>query len=94
MPALHVQVVETPELYERVVRPYIESLPASRIEWVYNILNKTAEAERLIFEDPDPVTGAWLESPALGSFGAARRRHDTTARGKYGGHLTSPFGRI
>ena len=27
------------------------------LQWVYNILEKKAEAERVVFEDPDPVTG-------------------------------------
>lgn len=26
-------VKETPELYEKIVRPYIESFPRSRFEW-------------------------------------------------------------
>ena len=34
------QVVETPEVYKLIVRPYIDSIPASRIQWVYNILEK------------------------------------------------------
>ena len=29
----------------------------SFLQWVYNILEKKAEAERVVFEDPDPVTG-------------------------------------
>ncbi|GHJ85941.1 hypothetical protein NliqN6_2343 [Naganishia liquefaciens] len=52
-----VVVVETPEVYERVVRPYIESIPASRIQWVYNILNHEKEADKILYEDPDPQTG-------------------------------------
>ena len=27
------------------------------MKWVYNILEKKAEEERLVFEDPDPETG-------------------------------------
>lgn len=27
------------------------------IQWVYNILEKKAEADRIIYEDPDPVVG-------------------------------------
>lgn len=34
------QVLETPKLYARVVKPYIDSIPSSRIQWVYNILEK------------------------------------------------------
>lgn len=34
------QVAETAEVYFHKVLPYIQSLPASRIAWVYNILEK------------------------------------------------------
>ena len=34
------QVAETPEMYAAIVRPYIDSIPAARIQWVYNILEK------------------------------------------------------
>jgi m7GpppX diphosphatase len=61
-------VVETPEKYEKVVVPYIESFPPSRIEWyvsgetlaesrVYNILDGVKEAERVVHLDKDPETG-------------------------------------
>jgi hypothetical protein len=26
-------------------------------QWIYNVLEKTAEVERIVYEDPDPVTG-------------------------------------
>lgn len=26
-------------------------------QWVYNILEKKAEADRIVYEDPDPETG-------------------------------------
>lgn len=35
-------------------------LPCFLLQWVYNILEKKAEAERLIFEDPDPELGFTL----------------------------------
>ena len=38
------QVAETPDMYATVVRPYIDSIPASRIQWVYNILEKKVNA--------------------------------------------------
>ncbi|EIE20512.1 scavenger mRNA decapping enzyme, partial [Coccomyxa subellipsoidea C-169] len=50
-------VTETPSSYTMVTLPYIESIPPSRIQWVYNILEKKAEVERLIFEDRHPETG-------------------------------------
>lgn len=34
------QVTETPKMYAAVVKPYIDSIQASRIQWVYNILDK------------------------------------------------------
>ncbi|KAG2448698.1 hypothetical protein HYH02_006054 [Chlamydomonas schloesseri] len=55
-----IMVTETPELYERVVLPYIRAIPPARLQWVYNILEKKKEVERLIFEDPDPVNGFML----------------------------------
>jgi m7GpppX diphosphatase len=47
---------ETPEDYEKITRPYIES-SAFSTKWVYNILEKKSEADRIVFEDSDPVTG-------------------------------------
>ncbi|GAA5826532.1 hypothetical protein JCM11251_002413 [Rhodosporidiobolus azoricus] len=50
-------VRETPELYETVVQPYIDTLSPSTISWVYNILDGTAEAENVLFRDDDLETG-------------------------------------
>ncbi|PVU85385.1 hypothetical protein BB559_001098 [Furculomyces boomerangus] len=50
-------ISETAEMYNNVTKKYIESEPASRIQWVYNILDHKAESERIIFEDKDPQTG-------------------------------------
>ncbi|BGO92097.1 hypothetical protein NBRC10512_000828 [Rhodotorula toruloides] len=50
-------VRETPELYETVVKPYMESLSPNTISWVYNILDGTAEAENVLYRDDDPETG-------------------------------------
>ncbi|GAA5896334.1 hypothetical protein JCM6882_000987 [Rhodosporidiobolus microsporus] len=50
-------VRETPELYETVVKPYVDSLSPSTISWVYNILEGTAEAENVLFRDDDFETG-------------------------------------
>ncbi|KAJ3343456.1 hypothetical protein HDU93_008115 [Gonapodya sp. JEL0774] len=50
-------VRETPELYENVTRKYIESVPASRIDWVYNILDGKKEQESLVWDDKDPQGG-------------------------------------
>ncbi|CAH1763132.1 8627_t:CDS:2 [Entrophospora sp. SA101] len=31
---------ETPQIYKNIIEPYIDSIPSSRIQWVYNILQK------------------------------------------------------
>lgn len=49
-------VNESPDDYEHNVLPYIQSSSFSR-QWVYNILDKKSEVERIIFEDPDMKTG-------------------------------------
>ncbi|KAG8931864.1 hypothetical protein FRC02_001999, partial [Tulasnella sp. 418] len=48
---------ETPPIYAETVVPYIDSLPLSRIDWVYNILDHEAESEQILFEDPSPNEG-------------------------------------
>ncbi|KAE8223817.1 hypothetical protein CF319_g3208 [Tilletia indica] len=48
---------ETPEIYATVVRPWILSQPASRINWVYNILDKIKEKDSIIYEEPSPESG-------------------------------------
>lgn len=50
-------VRETPEMYARLVRPWIEGQPAARINWVYNILEGKKEKENVLYRDEDPVTG-------------------------------------
>ncbi|XP_056898709.1 m7GpppX diphosphatase isoform X1 [Takifugu flavidus] len=49
-------VEETAEDYSSITLPYIESQSFS-LQWVYNILEKKAEAERIVYEDPDPDVG-------------------------------------
>ncbi|XP_062053311.1 m7GpppX diphosphatase [Lepus europaeus] len=49
-------VRETGEDYKNVTLPYLESQSLS-IQWVYNILDKKAEADRIVFENPDPSDG-------------------------------------
>lgn len=46
-----IMVQETPQLYLSVVKPYIESQPPQRIQWVYNILDKLKEADTILYED-------------------------------------------
>lgn len=55
-----VLLCETPEMYAAVTEPHIAAIPASATAWVINILEKKKEADRMIFEDPDPTTGFML----------------------------------
>ncbi|DBB15780.1 TPA: hypothetical protein ACH3X3_003981 [Trebouxia sp. C0006] len=55
-----VMVAETSVMYSEKVLPFIQALPASSIMWVYNVLEKKAEADRLLFEDPHPTQGFML----------------------------------
>nr|XP_028563627.1 m7GpppX diphosphatase isoform X1 [Podarcis muralis] len=49
-------IQETGEDYKKITLPFIESQSFS-IQWVYNILEKKAEADRIIYENPDPAHG-------------------------------------
>uniref|UniRef100_A0ABI7Z2D5 m7GpppX diphosphatase n=2 Tax=Felinae TaxID=338152 RepID=A0ABI7Z2D5_FELCA len=49
-------VRETGADYKNVTLPHLESQSLS-IQWVYNILDKKAEADRIVFENPDPSDG-------------------------------------
>jgi m7GpppX diphosphatase len=53
----HHYVLETPEMYQELVVPYIESMKGDRIKWVYNILFHGQESETFIYHDKDPNTG-------------------------------------
>lgn len=53
-------VNETPELYQTVVLPYILANPASRIQWIQNILEERSEMDSIIHVDRDPQTGFYL----------------------------------
>jgi len=48
-------IVETPEAYELVVKPYISTMKGDRIKWVKNILYEGAEAERVLFKNEDYI---------------------------------------
>jgi len=51
-------VVETPEVYRELVKPYVEGKRGNgRLDWVYNILEHKAEEESIIVEDADDVEG-------------------------------------
>jgi len=47
---------ETPQMYNDITKPYIESQSLSK-QWIYNILEHKKEVERIIFEDSDPEIG-------------------------------------
>ncbi|XP_032724783.1 m7GpppX diphosphatase [Lontra canadensis] len=49
-------VRETGSNYRNITLPHLESQTLS-IQWVYNILDKKAEADRIVFENPDPSDG-------------------------------------
>ncbi|KAM6924013.1 m7GpppX diphosphatase [Xenentodon cancila] len=49
-------VEETGEDYQSITLPYIQKQSFS-LQWVYNILEGKAEAERIVYEDPDPEVG-------------------------------------
>ncbi|XP_044270017.1 zinc finger protein 271-like [Tribolium madens] len=47
---------ETPEIYQKIVLPHITSQQFD-LAWVYNILERKSESDRIVFEDSDPNTG-------------------------------------
>uniref|UniRef100_UPI00398E4358 m7GpppX diphosphatase isoform X1 n=1 Tax=Pristiophorus japonicus TaxID=55135 RepID=UPI00398E4358 len=49
-------VHETADDYKTISTPYLQSQPFN-LQWVYNILEKKAEVERIIYENPDPQNG-------------------------------------
>ncbi|CUS15768.1 unnamed protein product [Tuber aestivum] len=54
-------VVETPEIYRELVKPYVEEKRRNgRLDWVYNILEYKSEKESIIVEDTDDVEGFML----------------------------------
>ena len=50
-------VRETAASYAAKHVPYMRSIPEGAIGWVYKILNKEKEVERLLHDDPDPNHG-------------------------------------
>lgn len=50
-------ITETPEMYENITKPYIETQRGDRIQWVNNILFHGKEAESVIYRDDDPQSG-------------------------------------
>ncbi|GMH35601.1 hypothetical protein BSKO_03469 [Bryopsis sp. KO-2023] len=56
----YAMVRETQADFEKCTLPFINSFPASRMQWVYNILEGKAEVDRILFEDSDPDIGFML----------------------------------
>lgn len=50
-------IIETPQLYEKVTAPWIESIPRSKTQWVRNILDGVSESESVLYRDDDPKSG-------------------------------------
>lgn len=48
---------ETPDIYQNIVLPFIQSFPPSRLDWVLAILDGKKEAERLLYRDDHPTDG-------------------------------------
>lgn len=67
---------ETPETYNTVVEPYIESFPPERLEWVRAILEGRKEAERVVYRSP--------ELPLVSAAGGAETKNDAKAEGESG----------
>ncbi|VDN35695.1 unnamed protein product [Dibothriocephalus latus] len=49
-------VLETPQIYSDVIVPFLAASPRD-LAWVDNILNGTAEVDRVLFTDPDESLG-------------------------------------
>lgn len=49
-------IQESGDDYTKITLPFIESQSFS-IQWVYNILEKKAEEDRIVHENPDPAVG-------------------------------------
>uniref|UniRef100_A0AAV1V5X7 m7GpppX diphosphatase n=1 Tax=Peronospora matthiolae TaxID=2874970 RepID=A0AAV1V5X7_9STRA len=80
-------VVETKEAYRMITKPFIKSIPAENIEWVYNILEHKSETERIIYEDTHPYNGfvllpdfKWSDQSKLESLYCLAIVHDRSLR--------------
>jgi len=49
----YAMVHETPELYEKHVKPYIAAFPAKRTQWVENILSGVSEQNKVLYSCPN-----------------------------------------
>ncbi|KUF91705.1 m7GpppX diphosphatase [Phytophthora nicotianae] len=80
-------VVETKEAYRMITKPFIDSIPAENIDWVYNILDHKSETERIIYEDTHHRNGfvllpdfKWSDPSKLESLYCLAIVHDRSLR--------------
>ena len=76
---------ETPGSYEAAHVPYMRSIPEGAIGWVYKILAKEKEVERLLYDDPDPKVGFLLNTDPKWT---THPDPKTTPRGEWLGHAS------
>jgi hypothetical protein len=87
---------ETPELYKTVTEPYIQALEPRATLWVLNLLNRTKEVERMLYNDPDETKGFLLNvtSRRAGGGLAANARAwaaERSCRSVHGGAWSAPI---
>ena len=58
----HRLVLEEPQLYARATLPFIQALPASRLGWVYNILEKKVRVSRTVQAPSRTAVAHWSVS--------------------------------
>lgn len=53
-------LTETAEMYAAVTAPHISKVvgDGKSLSWLFNVLSKEKEADRVLYEDEDPVSGA------------------------------------
>lgn len=97
-------VRETPSSYAAKHVPYMRSIPEGAIGWVYKILNKEKEVERLLYDDSNPNHGflinvdpKWTTHPDTTRAGwrdavtAANVREKATAFGSNTAHANAAY---
>lgn len=50
-------IEETSDDFNLITQPYIDTLPAKKLQWLFDILDGKKEAERVLVSDPDPDNG-------------------------------------
>ncbi|CAN0494261.1 unnamed protein product, partial [Laminaria digitata] len=59
-PVVTRMVTETAEMYASITAPHIDKVVADvkSLSWLFNVLSKEKEAERVLYENEDPVRAA------------------------------------